>query len=150
MKTRTKIIILLIVIWQGIWVTMSVYGLTVNMVSSGLANFSFYFEKNTQLVLNIIQYVSLFGYIPIAIVGIVGLLRRRNYGRIFSILSMALFILGICSDFAQNLYSLTLSDIFKDSSNRELLVFGCVSFVSILYLDRLKIDRQSADSLGRS
>jgi hypothetical protein len=147
MKTKTEIIILLIVIWQSLLAAGLLAGITFNIISSGLSSFPFYFKIDPISILNIIQGMCLFGYIPVAIVGTIGLLQRRNYGRIFSIVSMALLILAVCTHFAQNLWAFYLSEILADGSNIMLLAFACINVLPIIYLDRLKIDRYTAGSV---
>jgi hypothetical protein len=139
MKTHTKIMILLIVIWQSIVAAGLLCSTIYNIFSSGFS--WFHFKMDFITILDILQGVALFGYIPIAIIGIIGLLQRRNYGRTFSIISMAFLILAVCTNFAQNLFFVYQpSHIFTDGSNIILLAFACINILSIIYLDRLKID----------
>jgi hypothetical protein len=138
MKTQTKTKILLIVIWQSIVVAGLFFSTIYNIFSSGFS--WFHFKMDFITILDILQGIFLFGYIPIAIIGIIGLLQRRNCGRIFSMISMVLMILAVCANFAQNLYFVYISAIFTDSSNIILLAFTCINILSILYLDRLKMN----------
>jgi hypothetical protein len=143
MKTKTKIITLLIMIWQSILVAGLLLGIIFDIGSSGLSNFSFHYNLNFLAILDIIGFICLLCYIPAAIIGTIGLSQKRNYGRIFSILSMALIILAICANFAQNLFFVYLRDIIFDSSNIILFVVAGINILSIIYLDRLKMDNQS-------
>jgi hypothetical protein len=151
---KDKTIIILIVIWQLFWAFVALLfldGFIGGFVIGSQSPFYYYLKRHALLIWWVFNiFVTLL--LPVSVIGCIGLIKRKNWGRVLSIAAMGItlvliFIAVLTVIFMPDTVIINYTDVvYKTDILTEvivpILVISIVLLASILpmiYLTRLRI-----------
>jgi NADH:ubiquinone oxidoreductase subunit 6 (subunit J) len=156
---KDKAIIILIAIWQLSWVFVALMFL--DMMNwgfiFGIRPYILYYLKSQALIIWWVFNLFLIVFLPFSILGCIGLFKRKNWGRVLSIIALGITLVLLCiyistglsmpdvvmlkyPDFPNEVYTVE-TDIFDEYALPifiiSLIVAACI--LPVVYLTRLRI-----------